>query len=406
MDQGFASICAKDPVPEHSIPAHVLPVYATSTFVYESPQKAMKIFRGEEEGYIYSRWRNPTVEAVERKLAALETYGLSNGKGEPLQAAALLFGSGMAAIHAVMSAILRQGDRILTHPNIYGTSTELFAGVFMEMGVDTVFMDLHDTVKVGAVLKSDKPIRVIFIESPNNPTISSYDLTALAGLAAEHGAITVVDGTFASPYLQQPLGFGIDFVVHSTTKYLNGHGTALGGAVVGTDLSFMNKEVWTRRKVLGGNSNPFDAWLLNNGIKTLPLRMERHSSNALEVARFLQKHPAVAGVNYPGLTDHPDHALAGRQMRHFGGILSFELKGGLEAGIRLMERVRFCVLTATVGTVDTLIQHPASMTHVQVPKEQQLAGGITEGLIRLSVGIEDVRDIINDLDQALAGGGD
>ncbi|CAN5380651.1 hypothetical protein BH09BAC1_BH09BAC1_21520 [soil metagenome] len=226
-------------------------------------------------------------------------------------------------------------------------------------------------------------------------------LKALAALAKQYGKLTAADNTFATPYLQQPLSHGIDFVMHSTTKYLNGHGNAIGGIVIGRDSERM-KQVWRMRKLLGGTPSPFDAFLLNNGIKTLVLRMEKHCDNAEKVAEWLHEHPAVEGVNYTGLPSHPDHELAISQMRRFGGILSFELKGGVEAGIKLMNGVQHCVLTASLGTADTLIQHPASMTHVQVDKAQRLQFGITDGLVRLSVGIEDVDDIIADLEQALA----
>jgi methionine-gamma-lyase len=241
----------------------------------------------------------------------------------------------------------------------------------------------------------------LYAETPSNPTLNCYNLKALSDLAHRYKARLAVDNTFASPYLQQPLKFGVDFIVHSATKYLNGHGTGLSGFLVGRDVKFMQKEVWKIRKLNGTICSAFDAWLLNIGMKTLSLRMDKHGANALAVAKFLQQHKAITKVNYLGLKQHPDHALAKKQMRNFGGVLSFELKGGYKAALKLMKKVKFCQLTASLGTIDTLIQHPASMSHYFVSKPQREAFGITDGLIRLSVGIEDVQDVIDDLQQAL-----
>jgi len=400
---GFASICAHDPVLPGAQRAHVLPLFSTSTFVYESPDSIQKVISGESDAYIYSRWKNPTTEIVEQKIAALECFRLQGADGAPLVADALLFSSGMAAISALFLACLKQGDKILTHKNIYGTSTELIQNVLSGLGIEAVYADFRNPDEVRQALAAHPEIRLVYIETPNNPTLSCYNLEQLSRLAHQAEALCAVDNTFASPYFQKPFAFGVDLVVHSTTKYLNGHGTALGGIVVGTDRDFMRKKVWKIRKTVGGNSNAWDSWLLNNGLKTLPLRMEKHQQNALALAKYLASHPAVSKVNYPGLPSHPDHELAKRQMTGFGGVLSFELKDGLEAGKALMRNIRFCTLTSTLGTPDTLIAHPASMTHVQVPREQRLAGGITDGLIRVSVGIEDVQDILNDLEQAMKG---
>lgn len=400
----FESLCARDyfspeELDEHR--AHILPIYQTSTFVYESAQKAMDVFAGKEEAFIYSRWSNPTVEAVERKIAALEAFELKGDDGAPLVLKALLFSSGMAAISSLLMALLKPGQKLLTSGNIYGTTVELMQVPLQEKGMEPVFTNLNDLAAVEAQLSSDPTIRVVYVECPTNPTITVYDLEVLARLAHAHSALLVVDNTFSSPYLQQPFRWGADYVVHSTTKYLNGHGTALGGVCIGRDMDFMRTKVWQTRKLFGGNSNALEAWLLNNGIKTLPLRMQQHCRNAQQIAEWLQAHPAVASVGYPGLSDHPQHALAQKQMRLPGGMVSFELKGGLEAGKRLMDRIRFCTLTSTLGTPDTLITHPASMTHVQVPRAQREAFGISDGLIRLSVGLEGVDDVLADLEQGL-----
>lgn len=396
--RGFETICVSDRLPsrtEHF--SHVPPIHATSTFVYESAEKAMSVFKGEEDAYIYGRWHNPTFSIIEEKIALLECYGLDIDTPQ-----AVLFSSGMAAISSMFLSLgLKQGDAVLTQGNLYGTTTEMLNTIVAHHGIKIIYENLKDLARVEQLLKKNKSIKVVYIETPANPTLDCYDLKALVALAKKYGKLTAADNTFATPYLQQPLAHGIDFVVHSTTKFLNGHGNAIGGIVVGTDKERM-KQVWLMRKLLGGTPSPFDAFLLNNGIKTLVLRMEKHCDNAERVAEWLQQHPAVERVNYTGLPAHPDHELAISQMRRFGGILSFELKGGVKAGIKLMNGVKHCVLTASLGTADTLIQHPASMTHVQVDKAQRLAFGITDGLVRLSVGIEDVEDIIADLEQALA----
>ncbi len=241
-----------------------------------------------------------------------------------------------------------------------------------------------------------------YVESPSNPALTLVDLAAVAGIAHAHGAWLMADNTFASPYCQRPLSLGADVVIHSTTKYLSGHGLLIGGCVVSRHLDYLHGPLHKLMKIYGGSAAPFDAWLTNTGLKTFELRMQRHCANALAVARFLESHPAVARVNYPGLESHPQHELAVRQMPTFGGMLSFELKGGLEAGVRLMERVQVCTLAVSLGAVDTLIEHPASMSHSTVSRAERLQHGVTDGLVRLSVGIENVEDLIADLEKALA----
>ena len=393
---GFESICAKDFAEDsHSPFSHTLPIYASSTFIYESAEKAMSVFRGEEEAYIYSRWGNPTVEAVERKMAALEGYQTG------LELHAKIFSSGMAAISSLFLMTLKPGEKIITHSNIYGTSTELMNTLLKDLGISPTFIDFKDLDLLEQKLNSDRSIKMVYIETPANPTIQCYDIAKITEIAKARDCLVAVDNTFSTPYLQRPFLYGVDFVIHSATKFLNGHGTALSGVLIGKDVGFMKEKGWQIRKLLGGNSNAFEAWLLNNGMKTLPLRMDKHSSNALAVADFLKDQKSVSKVHYIGLTSHSDHQLAKKQMSNYGGVLSFELQGGLDAGIKLMNNIKFLTLTASLGTPDTLIQHPATMTHVKVPKEQREAGGITDGMIRLSVGLENPQDIINDLEQAL-----
>ncbi|HEY6502541.1 MAG TPA: PLP-dependent aspartate aminotransferase family protein [Chitinophagaceae bacterium] len=380
--------------------AHLVPIYASSTFVFDEAEQGMRRFSGKEEGYIYSRWGNPTFTEAENKIAALESFGIEQN-GSPLQVKGILHASGMAAITTLLLSVLKAGDKILTHYSLYGGTEEIITKVLPALGITAIIADLRDPGKAEEMIKKDKAIKLLYIETPANPTIQCVDIETLSSLAKQYGLITACDNTFATPYLQQPFRFGIDFIVHSTTKFLNGHGTAIGGILLGRDVEFMKTKVYTMAKTLGGNANPFDAFLLINGMKTLELRMERHCHNAMEAASFLEQHPAVAKVNYTGLPDHPDHYTAMKQMRHPGAMLSFELKEGLQGGIDFMNKLKMCVRTVSLGTCDTLLSHPASMTHYSVPKEEKLKYGITDGLIRMNVGIENVQDIIADLNQAL-----
>lgn len=375
---------------------HVLPIYATSSFVFDDIDQGIDIFRNIESGHVYSRYANPTVDMVAAKIAGLETHGLG------LEAHAVMTSSGMSAISTLLLGVLKSGGKVLTQGNLYGGTTELLTAIFGQFGVETAMTDLRDLNRVEDLLRQDKNIRLLYCETPANPTLACVDIRALADLAHRHGVLCAIDNTFPTPLLQQPFAHGVDFIIHSTTKYLNGHGNSIAGVIVGSDKERMRKHVWRAMKLAGTNCSPFEAWLTHNGIKTLALRMQQHCANALALAEFLEKHPAVERVNYPGLNSHPDHTLASRQMRGgFGGMLSFELKGGLEAGIRCMNRVRFCALAPTLGDVDTLLLHPASSSHLNVAKEIREQNGITDGMIRVSVGIEAVEDIIGDLEQAM-----
>lgn len=380
--------------------SHLVPIYASSTFVYDEAEQGMRRFSGKEEGYIYSRWGNPTFREAENKIAALETFNLQLN-GSPVEARAILHASGMAAITTLMLVNLKAGDKILTHYSLYGGTEELITKVLPPLGISAEIADLRDLDAAEQLIKSDPSIRMLYIETPANPTIQCVDIAALTKLAAQQGLVTACDNTFATPYLQQPFQYGVDFIVHSTTKFLNGHGTAIGGVLIGRDVEFMKTRAYLMAKTLGGNANPFDAFLLINGMKTLELRMERHCANAVQVAGFLSKHAAVAKVNYTGLPDHPDHEVAMKQMRHPGAMMSFELKKGLQGGIDFMNKLQMCVRTVSLGTCDSLLSHPASMTHYSVPAAERIKYGITDGLIRMNVGIENAQDIIADLDQAL-----
>jgi methionine-gamma-lyase len=376
--------------------AHLVPIYASSTYVFDDAEQGMRRFSGKEEGYIYSRWGNPTMTEAEEKIAALETFGLG------IEVKGILHASGMAAISTLMLATLKPGDKIITHFSLYGGTEELVSKILPAFGITAIIADLRDLQKAADIIKADKAIKMMYLETPANPTIQCVDLEELSGLAKQNNLIVACDNTFATPYLQQPFQYGVDFVVHSTTKFLNGHGTAIGGILLGRDVELMKTKITKIHRTLGGNSNAFDAFLLIQGMKTLELRMERHCHNAMEVAHYLESHTSVAKVNYTGLSNHPDHNTAMKQMRHPGAMLSFELKGGLQGGIDFMNKLKMCVRTVSLGTCDTLLSHPASMTHYSVPKEEKEKYGITDGLIRMNVGIENLPDIINDLEQALS----
>ena len=381
--------------------AHLTPIYATSTFTFDTAQQGMDRFAGEDKTRIYSRWGNPTFTAAEKTIEALEAFGLNDENGEPLKLKAILHASGQAAMTTLFLSNLKAGDAVLSHYSLYGGTYELFLKVIAEAGIETIIADLRDLNIVEDVIKKNPSIKLVHIETPANPTIQCVDIAEVTAIAKKHDLLVSVDNTFATPYLQQPFKYGVDFVFHSTTKFLNGHGTSIGGVLLGKDIERMKTKVWKWHVLLGGNSNPFDAFLLINGMKTLEIRMDRHCSNAETVAKYLSNHPAIEQVNYVGLPSHPDHAIALKQMKHPGALMSFEVKGGLPAGQQFIDKLQMCVKAISLGTVDTLISHPASMSHKGLSKEEREKFGITDGLIRLSVGIENIADILTDFEQAL-----
>lgn len=387
----------------HNFPqsSHLSPVYATSTFTFNDAAQGMRRFAGEEEGFIYSRWDNPTFKTAEEIIAALESFQIKDKEGSNLELTAMLHASGMAALSTLFQSNLKSGDALLSHFSLYGGTHEYMHKVLDENGVETIISDLRDLNIAEDTIKKNQHIRLIHIETPANPTIQCVDIEAITQLAKKYNIIVSVDNTFATPYLQQPFKHDVDFVVHSTTKFLNGHGTAIGGVLIGKEAEFMKTKATKWHRLLGGSANPFDAFLLINGIKTLELRMQRHCANAEAVAGFLQQHAAVEKVNYNGLESHPDYAVSKKQMRHPGAMLSFELKDGLQAGQKFIDNLKMCTRAVSLGTADTLISHPASMSHYGVSKEARLQFGITDGLIRMSVGLENNEDILNDLDNSL-----
>jgi len=399
--KGFSSLAIHAGQHPDPMYAHLTPIYASSTYVYDEAEQGARRFSGKEEGYIYARWGNPTMNEAEEKIAAMETFGLEVD-GKPMEAKAILHASGMAAISSLFLATLKKGDKILTHYSLYSGTQDLMKTLLDPLDVEAIIVDLRNLSLAEKCLKEDPAIKMVYLETPANPTLQCVDLAALSALAKQYGKLTACDNTFATPYLQQPFQHGIDFVLHSTTKFLNGHGTAIGGVLVGTDIEFMKTRATKTHRLLGGNSNAFDAFLLINGMKTLEVRMQRHCSNAMQVADFLVKHPAVEKVNYNGLAEHPDFAVSQKQMTHPGAMMSFELKGGFDAGVKFMNKLQLCTRTVSLGTCDTLLSHPASMSHSSIPREQRLEYGITDGLIRLSVGMENIEDILEDFAQALA----
>ncbi|MFY0683927.1 MAG: PLP-dependent transferase [Balneola sp.] len=380
--------------------SHTTPIYQTSTFVFNNVDEGAKAFAQEEGGasHIYSRLGNPTVEHLERAICELETYGLENGA----EYTGMAFGSGMAAITTGIISFAKE-KHIIAQDALYGCTSQFLKEETEILGMSTSFIDMTDLFLLEMELKKNPNTALIYLESIANPTMKVSDIEAISKLAKEYNALVMVDNTFATPYHMQPLKLGADIVVHSTTKYMGGHGTIVGGALVAKKELLDESGTYLFRKNLGGISGPMDAWITMNGVKTLALRMKQHSENAMKVAEFLESHSSVETVWYPGLKSHAQHTLADSIMRNgFGGVIAFELKKGFEAGKSLMNNVRLCTLAVSLGTVDTLIQHPASMTHSVMNEELRCDAGITDGLVRLSVGIESAEDIIADLEQALS----
>ncbi len=416
-------------IPDAATGARALPIYQTTSFVFDSAEHAAALFNLQTFGNVYSRLSNPTVAALEERVAALE-----GGR------AAVASASGMAAEAMALMTILQAGDHVVAAGALYGGTVTMLAVNLRKFGIETSFVDATDPQAFAAAMRPNT--RAVFAETLGNPSLTVLDIAAVAEVAHAHGVPLVVDNTVPSPYLCQPLALGADIVVHSATKYLAGHGTTLGGVIVESgkphggfawnngkfpgmtepspgyhgvkfhetfgDFAFTMRARMETLRVYGAALSPMSAWQILQGVETLPLRMERHCSNALKVAQFLQQHPRVGWVNYPGLPDHPQHALVQRQMRSIGGVpmasglLAFGVKGGVEAGVRFIESAQFMSHLANIGDTRTLIIHPASTTHRQLEPDQQLAAGVLPDMVRLSVGLEHIDDILWDLDQALA----
>lgn len=381
--------------------AHIPPIYASSTFTFDSAEQGMRRFSGEDTGYIYSRFGNPTTDATAQAIADLETWNIQNSDGTPLRASALLTASGQAAMSTLFMSCLRAGDAVLATASLYGGTHEFITKMLPRFGIKAYFSAMTDADELEQLLKEHPEIKLVHFESPANPTMQCIDIERVVLLSKKYNKLVSVDNTFATPYLQQPFKYLVDFIFHSTTKFLNGHGNAIGGVLIGRDVHAMKTYVHQTHKLLGVNSNPFDGFLVLQGIKTLQLRMEQHCRNALDVAYFLSAHPEVSQVHYNGLPSHPDYEISKKQMRHAGSVMSIELKGGYEKSIDFVNKLRICTRAVSIGTVDTLVSHPASMSHAGIPREIRLKTGISDGLIRISVGLEAIDDLISDFEQAL-----
>ncbi len=387
-DLGFNSKLVHAGQYEDAFGSATVPIYQTSTFAFRSAEHGAACFAGTDKGYIYTRIANPTIKALEDNIAELE-----GGYG------GIATASGMGAANTIYFALLEEGAHILSTASVYGPARGVIENHFSRFGVSYTYIDTADTENIKKNLKSNT--RILYVETPANPTMAITDLEACARVARENNLTLVVDNTFCSPYLQNPIRHGADVVFHSVTKFINGHADVVGGIIV-TRNEELYRKIRPLMVILGCNMDPHQAFLTLRGVKTLSLRMERSQQTALALAHYLEDHPKIEWVKYPGLKSHPQYELAARQMKGFGGMISFEVKGGFEAGKVLMNHVKLATLAVSLGGVETLIQHPASMTHSAVPRESKLKAGITDGLVRYSVGIETREDLIADLDQALA----
>jgi methionine-gamma-lyase len=387
-NKGFNSKLIHAGAYEDALGSAVNPIYQTSTFQFRDADHGARLFAGEEKGYIYTRLGNPTIEELENAVAELE-----NGFG------GLGTASGMAAVNTVYLATLKKGDHMISHNAVYGPSRGIMERLYPNFGIESTYVDCTDLSNIEKAIKPNT--RLLYLETPANPTMGITDIEGAVALARKHNMLVCVDNTFSSPYLQKPLDMGVDIVLHSMTKFINGHADIVGGMVVAKTEELFNELKYVVLN-MGFNMDPHQAWLTRRGLKTLAIRIERAQENAQKVARFLESHPKVEWILYPGLKSHPQYDLAKKQMKGPGAMISFGVKGGLEAGKRVMNNVHMAMLAVSLGGIETLIQHPASMTHSKLSKEARESAGISDGLIRLSVGIEDVEDIIADLDHALS----
>jgi len=386
-DKGFNTKLIHSGAFDDEFGSATVPIYQTSTFKFKNAQHGADCFSGKSSGYIYTRIANPTIRALEQNIAELE-----NGYD------GIATSSGMGAVSSVYMALLGAGQHIVSSDAVYGPARGLLEQDLSRFGVEATFVNTSDTDQVLAAIKPNT--RVLYIETPANPTLNITDISACARITRERGLLLVVDNTFCSPYLQKPLELGADVVLHSVTKFINGHADIVGGVIVARDPEIY-KRIRHSMVYLGTNMDPTQAFMVLRGLKTLAIRIDRAQESAMKIAEFLESHPKVDWIKYPGLRSHPQYPLALKQMRGFGSMMSFGLKGGYEAGRQLMDNVHLAMLAVSLGGVETLIQHPASMTHAAVSREDKLSAGITDDLVRFSVGIEDVEDIMEDLRQAL-----
>lgn len=403
LDKGFStrSIHAGEHIGQPQHATHTGAIYQSSTFVFKSADEGARIFSGEQEGYKYTRLGNPTVTLLEAKINALEGAKIKQDNPD-LTVSTMAFSTGMAAISTTFMALADKDDTIIMGDVVYGATEHLVSNVLNRYGIKAVEVNTSDLVAVQKVVEENPRAKFFHLETPTNPMLQISDIQEISKIikAINPDMKLLVDNTFATPYLQRPLELGADVVLHSTTKYICGHGTVVGGLATTANNEIRDK-IFTVLKDIGSTPSPFDSWLVNLGLKTLPIRMEKHCHNAMALAKHLANHPKVSKVYYPGLETDPGYHLAKKQMKDFGGMVSFELKGGFEAGKTLMNNIKIFTLAVSLGSVDSLIQHPASMTHACVPKFKREKGGVTDGLVRVSVGVEDLQDLIDALNNAL-----
>ena len=384
--------------------AHVMPIYQTSTFDFENVQSGVEIMQRQKPGYFYTRSGNPNLAHFARKIAYLEGLDLIRSHDQNREEEIVggqVFASGMAAISSAVLSLVKAGDTIISQKDLYSGTYHLLVDIAPRYQINVVWLDNTSPEAWEDAFRKHPDAKIAYTETPVNPTMAVVDLKAIAEIAHRRQAWVMIDNTFATPYCQRPLTLGADVVLHSTTKYLSGHGLIIGGIVVTPHTEWLHGDLRNYLSTLGGSESPFDAWLANNGLKTFEIRMRRHCENAMQIARYLEDHPKVSKVLYPGLESHQDHVLARSQMLEFGAMMSFELKGGFDAGVKMMERVRLCSLAVSLGDVDSRVSHPASMSHSNIPPEERLKIGISDGLVRFSIGIENAEDIISDLEQAM-----
>jgi methionine-gamma-lyase len=373
--------------PDKTTGALAPPIYQTSTFVFKNADHGARLFKEEEEGYIYTRLSNPTIDLLAKKIALLETAE-----------AGLFFSSGLAAIFNVIINLVKSGEHMISDDTIYGGTFALFKNILPKLGINVTFCNTADVGHLQSEIKENT--KLVFTETPANPTLKIVNVAQCAKITRSKNIPLCVDNTFATPYLQRPVELGADIVVHSATKYFGGHGDIIGGVVVGRKDYIHN--LWEDAKEIGSCNAPFNAWLVLRGLKTLAVRMDRHCENAQKIAEYLANHKKVDKVYYPGLPSHPGHDVAKKQMKKFGGMVGFDVQGGKAAGKKIMDAVQLCILAVSLGDADTLIEHPASMTHSTYTDEELKTCGINPGYVRISVGLEHVDDLIEDIEQALS----
>ncbi len=401
---GFSSLLNHAFEGEDPSLAHAAPIYQSSAFRFDSAEGAAAAFAGEQSAYIYTRLDNPNHSLVVKKIAALEGWDLLGQRplnDIPQLVDGQLYASGMAAISSAIYCRVSPGDTLICQQNVYGATSQFLKQLAVKLQLKLVWVQGEDLTAWQQAFLENPQAKLAYAETPANPTLSIVDLQAVADLAHRYQAWLLVDNTFASPYCQRPFNQGADVIIHSTTKYLSGHGVIIGGIVLSRHPQWVSEVLKPQAKLFGATPSPFDAWLTNLGLKTYPIRMRQHNHNAQMVAEWLTRHPKIEVVYYPGLTTHAGHEIAKQQMFAFGGMLAFEVKGGLQAGIRLMNHLKLISLVPTLGNSDTIVQHPASMSHAGVPREERLLNGIRDGLVRFSTGIEDAADLLADLEQAL-----